>query len=149
MFQFWQDSCCCCQPPATCPGYKDLRRVNQSFSARQDWAYPAGWFEPHQRIKRIWPGSTQPRRFVTNRNIFSLQILLSPGRSGRRRTRSLQSPDPRDDGPQRDHRLCHRERRIQDCGNKVRRDVRFFYIDCTALRSCEISIRANIVKLSI
>lgn len=46
--------------------------ISGLFSARQVSPPSGRWFEPHQRIKRIWPRSTQPRRFVSNRNIFSL-----------------------------------------------------------------------------
>ena len=60
----------------------------------------------------------------TNRpnNGPSVPILtpFSPGRINRRDRQGRQQPaDPRDDGPQRAHRLHHREGGLQDCRDQV------------------------------
>ena len=52
-----------------------------------------------------------------NEQIFLVKTFYS---SRRRRWPWCQHPpDPRDDRPQRDHRLCHRERRLKDRRNQV------------------------------
>ena len=98
-------------------------RINEVFADRKKGSFcsnrPRIYCETEAQTQTFTSDtlSLWQRHARCNEQIF----LVKPFYSSRRRRWPWcqHPPDPRDDRPQRDHRLCHRERRLKDRRNQV------------------------------
>ena len=98
-------------------------RINEVFADRKKGSFCSRdrGFTARRRLRLRLSPQTHSHFGKDTQDAISRFFLVKPFYSSRRRRRPWcqHPPDPRDDRPQRDHWLCHRQRRLKDRRNQV------------------------------